>query len=139
MRVTKTMKNYVEKEFDEKRLAANKEYRADYEARRRACLEEMRLFIKEARDQADEILAKYGMDTIADKRNKSNFYSREVIVLYDQYIQNDKEYEAIRDHESKLYAYQKERLEQFYLECDLGCDKEQFLAMVAALNFDSVK
>ena len=138
MRVTKTMKNYVEKEFDEKRYAANKEYRADYDARRKACVEEIRQFVCEARDKADEILAKYGMDTIAGKRDKNNYYSREVISFYDQYVQNNKEYQEIIDHERKLREYQIEQLERFYLECDLGCDKEKFFEMVAALNFDNV-
>ena len=138
MRVTKTMKNYVEKEFDEKRYAANKEYRADYEARRKACVAEIKQFIYEARDKADEILAKYGMDTMASKRDKSDYYSHEVIRFYDQCVQNNKEYQEIIDHERKLKEYQVEQLERFYLECDLGCDKEKFLAMVAALNFDNV-
>lgn len=132
------MKDYVEKEFDAKRYAANKEYRADYDARRKACLEEIREFVCEARDKADEILAKYGMDTIASKRDKNNYYSREVISFYDQYVQNNKEYQEIIDHERKLREYQIEQLERFYLECDLGCDKEKFFEMVAALNFDNM-
>ena len=132
------MKDYVEKEFSEKRYAANKEYRADYEARRKACLEEIKALVWETRDKADEILSKYGMDTIASKRDKAGYCSREVICFYDQYVQNDKENTAIRDHEQKLYSYQKEALERFYLECDLGCDKEKFFEMVAALNFDNM-
>ena len=138
MRVTKTMKNYVEKEFDEKRYAANKAYRADYDTRRKACVAEIKQFVCEARDKADEILAKYGMDTIASKRNSSDYYSREVINFSDSYVQNNKEYNEIVNHERKLCNYQKEALERFYLECDLGCDKEKFFEMVAALNFDNM-
>ena len=138
MRVTRVMKDYVEKEFDAKRLAANKEYSASYEERREACLEEIKKLVDEARGRCDEILANYGMDTIKEHRNSNNYCSREVIRYYDQYVQNQKEYQAIRDHEHKLYHYQKEALERFYLECDLGCDKEKFFEMVAALNFDNV-
>lgn len=138
MRVTKTMKNYVEKEFDAKRLIANKEYRASYEARRKACLEEIKILVDEARRRCDEIMASYGMDIIEGRRDSNGYYSNEVIRFYDQSVQNQKEYQEIRDHEHKLYNYQKEALEQFYLECDLGCDKERFFEMVEALNFDNV-
>ena len=138
MRVTKTMKNYVEKEFDAKRLAADKEYRASYDGRRKACLEEIKKLVNEARGRCDEILASYGMDVIKSHRDDSGYSTNEVIRYYDQSIQNQKEYQEIRDHEHKLYQYQKEALEQFYLECDLGCDKERFFEMVAALNFDNV-
>ena len=138
MRVTRVMKDYVEKEFDAKRLAANKEYRASYDERRRACLEEIKKLVDEARCRCDEILAKYGMDIIEGKRDNAGYYGNEVIRYYDQCVQNQKEWQAIRDHEHKLYQYQKEALERFYLECDLGCDKEKFFEMVAALNFDNV-
>lgn len=138
MRVTRVMKDYVEKEFDAKRLAANKEYRASYDERCRACLEEIKKLVDETRRHCDEILASYEMDIIEGRRDSSGYYSNEVIRYYDQCVQNQKELHAIRDHEHKLYQYQKEALERFYLECDLGCDKEKFFEMVAALNFDNV-
>lgn len=138
MRVTRVMKDYVEKEFDAKRLAANKEYRASYEERRDACIKEIEKLVDETRCRCDEILASYGMDIIEGRRDSRGYSSNEVIRFYDQSVQNQKEYQAIRDHEHKLYHYQKEALERFYLECDLGCDKEKFFEMVAALNFDNV-
>lgn len=138
MRITKTMKNYVEKEFDTKRLVANKEYRAGYEARRKACLEEIKILVDEARRRCDEIMASYGMDIIEGRRDNNGYSSNEVIRYCDQCVQNQREYQEIRDHEHKLYHYQKEALEKFYLECDLGCDKERFFEMVEALNFDNV-
>lgn len=138
MRVTRVMKDYVEKEFDAKRLTANKEYRASYDERRKACLEEIKKLVDETRRCCDEILAKYSMDIIEGKRDNTGYYGNEVIRYYDQCVQNQKEWQAIRDHEHKLYQYQKEALERFYLECDLGCDKEKFFEMVAALNFDNV-
>lgn len=138
MRVTRVMKDYVEKEFDAKRLAVNKEYRASYDERRKACLEEIKKLVEEARGRCNEILASYDMDTVKERRDNSGYRFREVINYCDQYVQNQKEYQAICDHERKLYQYQKEALERFYLECDLGCDKEKFFEMVAALNFDNV-
>lgn len=138
MRVTKVMKDYVEKEFDAKRLAANKEYRASYDKRRKACLEEIKKLVDETRRRCDEILASHGMDIIEGKRDSAGYYGNEVIRYFDLCVQNQKEWQAIRDHEHKLYQYQEEALERFYLECDLGCDKEKFFEMVAALNFDNV-
>lgn len=139
MRVTKTMKEYVQKEFDKKRYAANEAYRAPYYAKHKACLEELRELVNEAREKSEVILAKYGMDSVKAKREKSNgYFSRELISLYDQYAHCDAELENIRKHEQKLAEYQREKLERFYLECDLGCDKDSFFEMVAALNFDNV-
>ena len=138
MRVTRVMKDYVEKQMDEKRLAANKEYRASYEARRKACLAEIRALVDETRRVTDKILAQYGMDTIEGRRDSNGYYSNEVIRYYDQCVHNQKEFEKIRDHERKLYDYQKEALERFYLECDLGCDREKFFAMVEELGFEGI-
>ena len=138
MRVTKVMKDYVEKQMDEKRMVANKEYRATYEARRKDCTAEIKALVDEARRTADEILARYDMDTIESRRDSSGYYSNEVIRFFDQCIHNHKEFEEIRDHERKLYDYQKEALERFYLECDLGCDREKFFAMVEELGFEGI-
>ena len=138
MRVTKTMKDYVEKEFDTKRLAANKEYRASYDERRKACIEEIEMITKEFRNRVDEILSSYNMDTVESKRDNEGYTYNEVVKVFSQYVENQEEFRVIRDHETKLYNYQKETLERFYLECDLGCDKEQFFEMVAALNFDNM-
>ena len=138
MRVTRVMKDYVEKQMDEKRLAANKEYRTTYDDRRKACMAEIKVLVDEARRAADEILAQYDMDTIEGRRDSSGYYSNEVIRFFDQCIHNQKEFEKIRDHERKLYDYQKEALERFYLECDLGCDREKFFAMVEELGFEGI-
>lgn len=139
MRVTKTMKNYVEKEFEKKRYAANAEYRKAYYERQNACSEELNALLDELREKSEAILAKYNMDSIKEKREKANgYFSKEIFQLYDQYIQNNEEAEDIRKHEKKMIEYQRERLERFYLECDLGCDKDSFFEMVAALNFDEV-
>lgn len=138
MRVTRVMKDYVEKQMDEKRLAANKEYRTTYDVRRKACMAEIKVLVDEARRAADEILVRYDMDTIEGRRDSSGYYSNEVIRFFDQCIHNQKEFEKIRDHERKLYDYQKEALERFYLECDLGCDREKFFAMVEELGFEDI-
>ena len=139
MRVTRVMKTYVEKEFDAKRQEANKQFSAAYEARRKACVEEVREAVKSFRDVVDEILEKYGMDTIAPKRDKNTgYYHNEVIGFCTSYIQNAVEEKAIYAYQRKLRDYQQERLERFYLECDLGCDKEEFFKMVEALNFDNI-
>lgn len=139
MRITKTMKNFVEKEFNEKRYAINAEYRKAYNERRDACKKELRTLLIEMREKSEAILAKYNMDSVKDRREKTDgYFSREIFQFYDQYVQNDKEAENIRKHEQKMHDYQRERLERFYLECDLGCDKEQFFKMVEALNFDEV-
>lgn len=139
MRVTKTMKEYVQKEFDKKRYAASAEYRKAYYERKDACSKELFVLLDEVREKSEAILAKYNMDSIKEKReNTEGYFSREIFQIYDQYIQNNEETEDIRKYERKLAEYQREKLERFYLECDLGCDKDSFFEMVAALNFDNV-
>lgn len=138
MRVTRVMKDYVEKQMDEKRLVANKEYRTSYENRRKTCMAEIKVLVDETRRAADEILARYDMDIIEGRRDSSGYYSNEVIRFFDQCIHNQKEFEKIRDHERKLHDYQKEALERFYLECDLGCDRDKFFAMVEELGFEGI-
>ena len=138
MRVTRTMKDYVEKQMDEKRLTLNKEYRASYEGRRKACLAEVKELVDETRRAADEILARYGMDTIEGRRDSSGYCSNEIIRFYDQCVRNQQEYDEISAHERKLHNHQKAALERFYLECDLGCDRDKFFAMVEELGFEGI-
>lgn len=136
MRVTKVMREYVESQLNEKRYALNKEYRASYEARRRECLDIIRARVDEFRAEIDALLVVYNMDNPAIKREADGYNPNEVIRFFDGSVNNSKELEAHRKHEKELYDRQKEMLNAFYLECDLGINKEEFLAAVAAMNFD---
>ena len=136
MRVTRVMKEYVEKQVNEKRHALGVANRASYEARRKECVEIIRARVAEFRKEIDAILVSYNMDNPAVKREADGYNSREVISFYDGYVTNAKEVDGHRKYEQKLRDREREMLEAFYLECDLGINKEGFLSAVAALNFD---
>ena len=138
MRVTKTMKEYVEKQLNEKRYALGAANRESYDARRKECVEIISTRVAEFRKEIDAILVSYNMDNPGLKRKKDDYNPREVIGFYEGYVTNAKEVDGHREYEQNLRDRQKEMLEAFYLECDLGLNKEEFLAAVAALNFDNV-
>lgn len=136
MRVTKVMREYVEKQLDEKRYALGKEYRASYDARRKECSDLIKEKVKAFREEIDAILVSYDMDNPAIKREEDGYNPCEVIRFHDNYITNTNEVETHQAYDRKLRSRQKEMLNAFYLECDLGINKEEFLAAVAAMNFD---
>ena len=136
MRVTKTMREYVEKQLDEKRYALGKENRAAYDTRRKECIAAVKEKVEACRAEVDEILRAYNMDIPQEEGDRRGWSNREVVVFYDNHIHNCIETDAHSKYERRLRDRQKEMLESFYLECDLGINKEQFLNAVAAMNFD---
>lgn len=136
MRVTKVMREYVEKQLDEKRYALGKQNRASYDARRKECIAAVKNKIEEYRVEVDEILRAYGMDIPQEEDDCRGWSNHEVVVFYDNHIRNSSEVEAHDKYANELRKRQKEMLDAFYLECDLGINKEEFLAAVAAMNFD---
>lgn len=136
MRVTKVMREYVEKQLDEKRYALGKQNRASYEARRKECIAAVKSRVEECRAEVDEILRVYNMDIPEEEDNCRGWSNREVVTFYDSRIHNSSEVEAHDKYANELRKRQKEMLDAFYLECDLGINKEEFLAAVAAMNFD---
>ena len=136
MRVTKVMREYVEKQLDEKRYALGKEYRASYDARRKECIAAVQNKIEACRAEVDEILRAYDMDIPQEEDGRRDWSHREVVVFYSNHIHNSAEVNTHDKYERGLRERQKEMLNAFYLECDLGINKEEFLNAVAAMNFD---
>ena len=62
MKITKVIREFMEETLSAKRVAANNEARADYDARRKACIEEIEVLRQSMRDPVENILRKYGMD-----------------------------------------------------------------------------
>ena len=136
MRVTKVMREYVEKQLNEKRYALDKQNRTSYDARREECIAAVKNKVEECRAEVDEILRAYNMDIPQEEDNCRGWSHREVVTFYDGRIRNTSEVEAYDKYERRLRERQKEMLDAFYLECDLGINKDEFFAAVAAMNFD---
>lgn len=131
MRVTKAMKEFAIKQMDEARMAANRAARADYEARRDACEEEIKAFLKRTvNPEILVILAKYNMSSSVREYGDLRPAEEVVLKLFDSNIRNTEEMNALRDAESARYKTQEKMIEDFVLECDLGCDKEQFFKLI---------
>lgn len=139
MKITKNMKEYVEEQMNAKRNEINKAYRADYDARKRSCEAAIKEELQSLYSRIEDILVSYNMDIHTynyDGTRKKETAAESIIRFYDCDVRNKIEIDEIRDHENKMYSKQKEMLKRFYLECDLGVNKEEFLALVAAMNFD---
>lgn len=135
MRVTKAMKEFAIKQMDEARMAANRAARADYDTRRDACEEEIKTLLKEhINPMVRDILAKHGMSRTVYDYGTPRPIEEAVLKLFDSNIRNNEEANALRDAESARYKTQEKMIEDFILECDLGCDKEQFFKLIEEMK-----
>ena len=135
MRVTKAMKEFAIKQMDEARMAANRAARTDYEARRLACEEEIKAFLKKTvNPEIRTILAKHNMSSLVHDYGDLRPAEEAVLKLFDSNIRNTEEMNTLRDAESARYKTQEKMIEDFVLECDLGCDKEQFFKLIEEMK-----
>jgi hypothetical protein len=135
MKLTKILREKTIKELDNARNEANKRARADYEARRNNAEAEIEALIDGITPAVVAILEKYGMDSkyATHKTAKENGSYNSVISLYDREIRNNEEWNALYDAERERYNRQKQLIEEFALECELGVEKANFLEALANL------
>lgn len=62
MKITKVIREYMEETLSAKRREVNKEARAGYDARRKACIDELKALRESMREPVENILRKYDMD-----------------------------------------------------------------------------
>lgn len=131
MKITKVIREYMEEVLNAKRNEANKKACADYDARRKACIEEIEALRKSMREPVENILRKYGMDTEYIR----GFYPRtmfdEVWCMHDSSIQNQTEFSDIRAEERNRMETQKQAMRDIELEMALGGDKAKFMEMLS--------
>lgn len=126
MKITKIIREFMEETLSEKRVAANKEARADYDARRKACMEEIEVLRDSMREPVENILRKYGMDM--EYARKPMF--DEVWYVCNSNIQNQKELAIIRKKETERAETVKKAIHDIELEMALGGNKEKFMEML---------
>lgn len=126
MKITKIIREFMEETLSEKRAAANKEARADYDARRKACIEELEVLRESMREPVENILRKYDMDV--EYARKPMF--DEIWYMRDSSIQNQKELTDIREKERNRMETQKQAMRDIELEMALGGNKEKFMEML---------
>lgn len=138
MKFTKVIRSYMEKTLNEKRCAANK---ADPETqaylnRKQHAKDEIRAIVDRARDEAQEVLDRYGLDMSIRFYGDMVDASKAIISFHDQYIKSEKEFKAQIEREDARYKHQADIMEQIELDCALGADKESFMEMLNSATFE---
>ena len=138
MKFTKVIRSYMEKTLSEKRCAANK---ADPETqaylnRKQHAEDEIRAIVDRARNEAQEVLDRYGMDMEVLRYGEMEDASKVIVQFFDQYVKSGKETKAQSERESARYKRQADIMEQIELDCALGADKESFMAMLNSATFE---
>lgn len=138
MKFTKVIRSYMEKTLSEKRRAADK---ADPETqaylnRKQHAKDEIRAIVDRARDEAQEVLDRYGLDMSIRFYGDMVNASKAIISFNDQYVKSEKEFKAQIEREDARYKHQASIMEQIELDCALGADKESFMAMLNSATFE---
>ena len=138
MKFTKVIRSYMEKTLNEKRCAANK---ADPETqaylnRKQHAEDEIRAIVDRARNEAQEVLDRYGMDMEVRRYGEMEDASKTIVQFFDQYVKSEKETKAQSEREKARYSHQESIMEQIELDCALGADKESFMAMLNSATFE---
>ena len=129
MKMTKVIREYMEETLSAKRVEMNKEARADYDARRKACIDELNALRESMREPVENILRKYGMDMEYGSYNPGPMFN-EIWYMHDSSIQNQTELTAIREKECGRMETQKTAIRDIELEMALGGDKAKFMEML---------
>ena len=132
MKITKVIREFMEETLSAKRIEANKKARADYDARRKACIEEIEALHESMREPVENILRKYGMDMEYGRScyNPKPMFD-EIWYMHDSSIQNQTELTAIREKEQGRAETQKIAIRDIELEMALGGDKAKFMEMLS--------
>ena len=126
MKFTKVIRSYMEKTLNEKRCATNK---ADPETqaylnRKQHAEDEIRAIVDRARNEAQEVLDRYGMDMEVLRYGEMEDASKVIVQFFDQYVKSGKETKDKSERESARYKRQADIMEQIEIDCALGADKE---------------
>ena len=135
MRITKVIREFMEEQLTDKRLAANKEARAEYEGRRQACIAELEETISFCRGQIAKTLAKHNMDATVKQYGDPHYAAEAVLPFCSMYVKNDAEDTKLREEERARYEAQKKALKEIELELALGGDKEALMRMLNEVQF----
>ena len=131
MKMTKVIREYMEETLSAKRLEANKKSRADYDARRQACIDELEALRESMREPIENILRKYGMDMEYKWCSNVRPMFNEVWYMNEGCIQNENELAVIREKEQGRMETQQTAIHDIELEMALGGDKAKFMEMLA--------
>lgn len=135
MRITKVIREFMEEQLTDKRLAANKEARAEYDAKVKACAAEVEEIIALVREQVTMTIAKHGMDLEVKKWGNLLPIGEAVVVFDCGYIKNAIEDGKLHEEERNRAITQRETLKNIELEMALGGAKDDLMRMLNEVQF----
>lgn len=136
MRITKVIRDYMGEVLSKKRLEANNNERAEYDARREKCKEELQKLLITINEDAFHILRKYGMDEEVKVYGNMKSTPEAIFSFNPLYVKNAEEEKAFETSAHNRYETQKEEMKRIELEAALGADKDAFMAMLEAVTFE---
>lgn len=136
MRITKVIRDYMGEALSKKRLEANDNERAEYDARREECKEELGKLLTSINEDALHILRKYGMDGEVKAYGNMKSAPEAIFNFNPLYIKNAEEEKIFETNAHNRYEIQKEEMKRIELEAALGADKDAFMAMLEAVTFE---
>lgn len=136
MRITKVIRDYMEEVLSKKRLEVNNNERAEYDARRKECKEELGKLLTTINEDAIRILRKYGMDEEVKVYGDMKSTPEAIFNFNPLYVKNAGEEKVFETNAHNRYETQKEEMKRIELEAALGADKDAFMAMLEAVTFE---
>ena len=136
MRITKVIRDYMGEVLSKKRLEANNNERAEYDARREKCKEELGKLLTSINEDALHILWKYGMDGEVKVYGNMKSTPEAIFNFNPIYVKNAEEEKVFEVNAHDRYETQKEEMKRIELEAALGADKDAFMAMLEAVTFE---
>ena len=136
MRITKVIRDYMGEVLSKKRLEANNNERAEYDARRKECKGELEKLLTSINEDALHILRKYGMDEEVKYYGDMKSTPEAIFSFSPLYVKNAGEEKVFETNAHNRYETQKEEMKRIELEAALGADKDAFMAMLEAVTFE---
>ncbi len=136
MRITKVIRDYMGEVLSKKRLEVNNNERAEYDARRKECKEELGKLLTTINEDAIRILRKYGMDEEVKVYGDMKSTPEAIFDFNPLYVKNAGEEKVFETNAHNRYETQKEEMKRIELEAALGADKDAFMAMLEAVTFE---
>ena len=140
MRVTRVIREFVEKEIEVKKYEKIKEIKGDYEEQKEKCRDEINDYMDAIIEttiypQVCVLLRKYGMDVPPLEKDRRYGYGNRCYVNHFVQVQKETEEERISKETYKLREEAEEKIKTILLDLELGANKNELKEMLESIKF----
>lgn len=137
MKFNKVIREYLNEQLTDKMNAAreNNPVRVSYEAKQKEAKQELEAIKAQFNEQVTAVLKKYGMDTNVMRWGEEMSAAEAIFGMDTAYIRQQQTREAIDKYDRALYQKKEDIAKQIELDCALGADKDEFMRMLAEVQF----